>query len=278
VSRALLAPELDATDQEAQAAFRARYGSGTATPIVVVIAAYEEAASIGGVLDELPLEWRGLGVTRLVVVDGGNDETASVATTHGARVCSLAINRGQGASLRLGYALARELGAHYIVTTDADGQYVGSEVGLLLDPLITGDADFATGSRWLGRQETTDRVRRLGSRFFARLASVLTGQRISDTSFGFRAMTAEVTAAVTLRQPQYQSSELLMEVLAKGFRVVEVPMTIRQRSHGETKKGGWMRYGTRYGRVLIGTWLRERHRKRADLSNAGVHSTSDAER
>ena len=260
----MLSPELDATDQDARAAFRTRYGSGEAGPIVVVIAAYEEESSIGGVLDELPTEWRGLGVTSVVVVDGGTDGTASVAQDHGARVCALAINRGQGASLRLGYAVAREMGARFIVTTDADGQYVGGEVGLLLDPLIAGDADFVTGSRWLGHQETTDRIRRLGSLVFARLASVMTGQRISDTSFGFRAMTAEVTAAVTLRQPQYQSSELLMEVLAKGFRVVEVPMTIRQRTHGETKKGGWVGYGTRYGRVLIGTWFRERHHKRGE--------------
>ena len=77
-----------------------------------------------------------------------------------------------------------------------------------------------------------------------------------------RAMTVEVTEAVTLRQPQYQASELLMEALAKGFRFVEVPMTMRKRSHGQTKKGWWPVYGFRYARVLTTTWLRERHRTR----------------
>ena len=118
------------------------------------------------------------------------------------------------------------------------------------------------GSRWLGRQETTDRIRRSGSRFFGRLATILTGRRITDTSSGFRGMTVEVTEAVTLRQPQYQASELLMEALAKGFRFVEVPMTMRKRSHGQTKKGWWPVYGFRYARVLTTTWLRERHRTR----------------
>ena len=78
----MLAPELNATDEEAQAAFRARYGSAEPKPIVVVIAAYEEEASIGGVLDELPTEWRGLGVMSIVVVDGGHDAPRrSPATT-----------------------------------------------------------------------------------------------------------------------------------------------------------------------------------------------------
>jgi hypothetical protein len=77
-------------------------------------------------------------------------------------------------------------------------------------------------------------------------------------------MTADVTAAVTLRQPQYQTSELLMEALGKGFRYAEVPMTMRRRLHGQTKKGWWPLYGFRYARVLTTTWLRERRRKRDD--------------
>jgi hypothetical protein len=75
-------------------------------------------------------------------------------------------------------------------------------------------------------------------------------------------MRAEVTAVVTLRQPQYQTSELLMEALGKGFRYGEVPMTMRKRLHGQTKKGWWPLYGFRYARVLTTTWLRERRRQR----------------
>jgi glycosyltransferase involved in cell wall biosynthesis len=256
----LLPPALDARDDAAIAEFGARYGRLELTPIVIVIAAYEEEASIGDVIDELPAEACRLPTSCIVVVDGDTDGTAKVARDHGAYVCTFPTNRGQGAAFRVGYALARGAGARFIVTTDADGQYVGSEIDRLLEPLVTDKADFVVGSRWLGRQEPMDQVRRIGSRVFARLASVLTGQRITDTSSGFRAMTAEVTESVTLRQPQYQASELLMESLAKGYRFVEVPMPMRQRSHGETKKGPWLLYGFRYGRVLTGTWLRERRR------------------
>jgi glycosyltransferase involved in cell wall biosynthesis len=256
----LLPPALDARDDAAIAEFGARYGKLELTPVVVVIAAYEEEASIGDVLDELPAEACGLPTSCIVVVDGDTDGTAKVAADHGAYVCTFPTNRGQGAAFRVGYALARDAGARFIVTTDADGQYVGSEISRLLEPLVTGTADFVVGSRWLGRQEPMDRIRRLGSRAFARLASILTDQRITDTSSGFRAMTAEVTESVTLRQPQYQASELLMETLAKGYRFVEVPMTMRRRSHGQTKKGPWLLYGLRYARVLTGTWLRQRRR------------------
>jgi glycosyltransferase involved in cell wall biosynthesis len=247
----LMGPGLDDKDDAAIADFRAEYGQLELTPVVVVIAAYEEEAAIGAVLDELPAEACGLPVSCIVVVDGDTDHTGSVARDHGAHVCTFPTNRGHGAALRVGYALARRVGARFIVTTDADGQYVGSDIEPVLEPVVAGAADFSVGSRWLGRQETSDPIRRLGSRFFARLATLLTGHHITDTSSGLRAMTAEVTDAVTLRQPQYQTSELLMEVLAKGFRFVEVPMTMRNRSHG---------HGFRYARVLTTTWLRERHR------------------
>ena len=261
-------PESLDENDSALAAFYAEYGQLVLTPVVVVIAAYEEEASIGAVLDELPAEACGLLVSCIVVADGDTDGTAAVARGRGAHVCTFPTNRGHGVALRVGYALAREARAQFIVTTDADGQYLGSEIETVLAPVVEGTADFCVGSRWLGRQETTDRVRRAGSRFFARLATLLTGVRITDTSSGLRAMTAEVTASVTLRQPQYQTSELLMEALGKGFRYAEVPMTMRKRRHGQTKKGWWPLYGFRYSRVLTGTWLRERRRRRRARSDS----------
>ena len=180
---------------------------------------------------------------------------------HGALVADVQVNRGQGAALRLGYRLAREGGAQYIVTTDADGQYNPAEMERVLAPVVAGDADFVTGSRKLGSQETKDPVRRLGTWVFATTISLLTGTHITDSSFGLRAMRAEVTGAVRLEQPQYQSSELLIAVLARGFRVVEVPATIHKRQVGESKKGHNAIYGLHYARVVGGTWLRERRRR-----------------
>ncbi len=230
-------------------------------PVAVVIAAYNEEGVVGSVVDALPATLCGLDTVAIVVSDGSKDGTAAEATAHGALVCDVPVNRGQGAALRLGYRLAREGGAAYIVTTDADGQYNPAEMDRVLAPVVSGDADFVTGSRKLGSQETNDPVRRLGTWVFAVTISALTGQRITDSSFGLRAMRAEVTGAIRLEQPQYQSSELLIAVLTHGFRVAEVPATIHKRKVGESKKGHNAIYGLHYASVVLGTWWRERKRR-----------------
>lgn len=253
-------------DAAALAAFTAEHGADL-PPIAVVIAAYDEERGIGDVVRSIPGTVGGHRTAVIVVVDGATDKTATVAREHGAMVCDVPVNRGQGAALRLGYRIARAGGAEYIVTTDADGQYDSAQIPRVLAPVLAGEADFVTGSRLLGRQETYDRVRRLGVHVFAGLVSALTGQRITDTSFGLRAMRAEVTGAVTLRQPQYQSSELLIGVISKGYRVREVPATMRLRAAGTTKKGGNLVYGWRYSRVVVGTWWRERRSGRRASSS-----------
>ena len=250
-------------DNAAADAFFAESGDAARAlpPVAIVIAAFNEADVIGMVVEALPATICGLKTAVVVVSDGSRDETAAVAKAHGALVCDVPVNRGQGAALRLGYRLAREGGAGYIVTTDADGQYNPAEMERVLAPVVAGEADFVTGSRKLGSQETNDLVRRLGTWVFAVTISVLTRQRVTDSSFGLRAMRAEVTGVVRLEQPQYQSSELLIAVLAHGYRVAEVPATIHKRKVGESKKGHNAIYGLKFASVVIGTWWRERQRR-----------------
>ena len=247
----------DAVDRAAREEFTRRYGFPALAPVVAVIAAYNEADGLPRAVAQIPDQVLGLGCDVLVVDDGSTDGTAAALTGTRPYTVRCAVNRGQGAALRLGYRVALAHGARYLVTTDADGQYDVADLPIVLAPLLEDRADFVTGSRILGRQHTQDRVRRLGVHVFARLASVLVGQHLTDTSFGLRAMRAEVPAALTLAQPQYQSSELLLATLAHGFRVVEVPGTMRVRTAGTTKKGRNLVYGTRYARAMLGTWWRE---------------------
>ena len=149
------------------------------------------------------------------------DGTAEAAAARAAPGSRVPVNRGQGAALRLGYRVAREHGAAYVLTTDADGQYdVATCPRCCADPRGPGRLRHRLAR--LG-QQTRDGVRRPGVHVFAWTVGALAGRRLTDTSFGLRAMRAEVTAAVTLNQPQYQSSELLIGALSHGFRVLEVP-------------------------------------------------------
>jgi hypothetical protein len=251
-------PQIDDVDRAALSAFEGRYGKPDLAPVVVVIAAYNEATGLPLVLSKIPSQVSGLRTDVVVVDDGSTDATAETAARQpGVYLVSCPSNRGQGAAMRLGYRVAREYGALYIITTDADGQYDTADFPVVLRPLLDATADFVTGSRRLGHQHSNDRFRRAGVYVFAWIVSAMTGQWLTDTSFGLRAMRAEVTAAVTLNQPQYQSSELLLGVHSHGYRITEVPGTMHLRAEGSTKKGGNMVYGSRYARVVFGTWWRE---------------------
>src|SRR4051794_24373970 len=251
-------PPLDAAGESAVRAFRDRHPDLQLAPVAVVIAAYEEEACLGGVLDALPAEACGLRVDAIVVDDGSRDATARVAGDHGALVAVRPANGGQGAAFRVGYRIAREHGARFIVTTDADGQWDAADIPAVLQPVVEGAADLVLGSRGLGRSETGDAFRSAGVRVFAALVRALTGVRVTDTSSGLRAMRAELTAAVPQREPQYQSSELLVGAITRGFRVTERPVTMHARAAGESKKGPDLLYGARYARVLLRTWWRGR--------------------
>src|SRR5271168_910369 len=136
-------------DDAALEAMRAAYGDRATKfpPVALVIAAYNEEGAIGPVVEQLPAAVCGLATEVIVVADGCADATVKEADVAGAIVCDVPVNRGQGAALRLGYRIAREGGAQYIVTTDADGQYNPAEIESLVAPLVEGRADFVTGSR-----------------------------------------------------------------------------------------------------------------------------------
>jgi len=253
-------PTKDPVDAAAIRAFKSSYGKRASQlpPVAILIAAFNEERAIGGVIESLPKTVCGLRIRTIVVSDGSHDATAHAAKIAGALVCDVPVNRGQGAALRLGYKLARDGGARYIVTFDGDGQYNPDDISRILRPVIDGQADFVSGSRKLGSEETKDPVRRLGVWVFARSIRMLTGQRVTDPSFGLRAMKADVTRHVHLVQPQYQASELLISVISRGYRVTEVPASIHKRTFGVSKKGHNAYYGLRFAGVILRTWWRER--------------------
>ncbi len=226
--------------------------------VVAVIAALDEAPAIAGVVGEVPAQACGLAVRTLVVDDGSADGTAAAAAAAGALVARLERNCGHGIALRVGYELARDHGAEYIVTLDGDGQWNPAELPGVLAPVAAGEADLVIGSRVLGATEDDDALRGAGVHVFAWLIRRLTGTRVTDSSSGFRAMRAELTATVRQEQVQYQTSELLIGAIAAGYRVTERPVVMRKRVAGQSKKGHNVLYGARYARVILGTWWRAR--------------------
>jgi glycosyltransferase involved in cell wall biosynthesis len=252
-------PYIPAVRAAALEAFRTDNSTLKFAPTLAVIAALNERDSISAVLDAMPKTACGLAVDVLVIDDGSTDGTGDVVRSYdGVHIVRLERNCGHGVALRLGYQIAAEFGAQYVVTLDADMQWDPVEIPGVLQPLVDDEADFVIGSRVLGTAETDDSFRHAGVTLFARLVTVLTGTKVTDTSSGFRAMRSELTQTVPQTQVQYQTSELLIGAIYHGYRIAERPITMHQRYAGESKKGHNVLYGGRYARVIIQTWLRER--------------------
>jgi glycosyltransferase involved in cell wall biosynthesis len=243
---------------QARADFAARYPNARFGPVVGLIAAYEEEDNIGPVLKGMPTLAGDLEVSTLVVVDGGTDGTAQVALDAGVYTCVLPVNLGQGAALRLGYQLAAEHGARYVVTLDADGQNDPAELGVMLEPLLDDSADFVIASRRLGTDRTTDRFRRAGVKFYALLINTIAKQQLTDSSNGYRAFRVDVLDDIVphLVQDQYQTAEVVITASSRGWRISEQPTMWHPRASGASKKGGNLVFGLSYLQVILTTWAR----------------------
>lgn len=201
----------------------------------VVVAAYQEATAIGAVVHGL----RQHGWRVVVVDDGSADATAAAARAAGASVVRHAVNLGQGAALRTGFAFA--LGdptTRYVVTFDADGQHAPEAVPALLAPLHRGDADATLGSRFLDPAATADvpPLRRQLLRLATRLARLTTGLPLTDTHNGLRGFRREALAQLTLTQDRMaHASEILSQLAQHGLRVREVPVAIRYSAYSVAK-------------------------------------------
>jgi glycosyltransferase involved in cell wall biosynthesis len=246
-----------ATDLARQS-FDERYGAVRFGPVVALLTAYEEERNIGDVLKAVPAFVGDLEVSTLVVVDGGTDGTARVTLDAGVYTCVLPVNLGQGAALRLGYSMASERGARYVVTIDADGQNDPAELEEMVKPLLDDEADMVIASRRLGVDETTDRLRRAGVKVYASAINTIIRQRLTDSSNGYRAFRIELLDDIRPRliQDQYQTAEVIITAGTRGWRITERPTVWHPRSSGTSKKGGNIFFGAQYAKVIVRTWLR----------------------
>jgi len=224
--------------------------------VLVCIPAYDEAESLPDVLAQIPTEVAGLRTHVLVIDDGSRDGTAAVARSLGAHVVSHPVNSGQGAALQTGYLVAERLGVDVVVTLDADGQHDPSQMDRLVEPIVRDEADFVVGSRRMGEGESESRARDAGITVYTRLINQLGGTQVSDIANGYRAIRATRLAAIAFTEDQFHNPELLLGAARAGLRVMDVPVTIRRRTAGVTKKGTNLRYGLGFLRVMLKTWLR----------------------
>ena len=202
---------------------------------LAIVPAYNEEASIGHVIDEIRAFDPGFDIA--VVDDGSVDRTAGVAADRGAHVVRLPFNLGIGGAMQTGYRFALEQGYDLAVQIDGDGQHDPRELPKILKPMLDGDADLVVGSRFAGDPAAfrSSPVRRVGIRIFASIVSAVVGQRVTDTTSGFRAVNRRGIILFAADYPHdYPEVEATIMCVKHKLRLTEVPVQMRERTGGRS--------------------------------------------
>ena len=201
------------------------------TSVAVIVPALNEELSLGSVLEDI----RAVLVSRVIVADNGSvDRTADVARAAGAEVVS-APRRGYGSACLAGVAALKD--ESMVVFIDADGSSDPAEMPALIAPIERGDADFVIGSRKLGRVEpgAMSLPARVGNRLAPFLIHVIWGFRYTDLG-PFRAIRVDALRRLGMQDPDYGwTVEMQIKAVRHGLKIVEVPVTWRNRRGGASK-------------------------------------------
>ena len=201
---------------------------------IAIVPAYNEAESLGSVLEEIRAADPELEV--VVVNDGSTrrDALALLRGRGGGR--HLPFNVGIGGAVQTGYQYALEHGFEVAIQVDGDGQHDPREIGLVLAPILDGRADLVVGTRFVkGGGYRGTRLRRVGIRIFAGVVSLLVGQRVSDTTSGFRAVNRKALQLFAAEYPHdYPEVESIVLLSKHHLRMLEVPVQMRVRETGNS--------------------------------------------
>lgn len=193
--------------------------------IIVIVPAYNEEKSIGKVIEKIPKYIDEI----LVVNDGSDDDTSRVARHYGASVINHPINKGVGSAFDTGrtYALTKDF--DLIVNIDADDQFNPQDIEKLILPIIAGEADFVSASRFKDKEfvPKMSRLKYIGNRMMSYLISKIVNRRFYDVSCGFRAYSREAIMKLNLFGEFTYTQETFLYLAFKNMRILEIPVKVR---------------------------------------------------
>jgi glycosyltransferase involved in cell wall biosynthesis len=199
--------------------------------VIVVLPAYNEAAVIEQVVREVRARW-----PCIVVDDGSTDDTAAIALNAGATVARHIVNRGQGAALRTGMELGLRLGAQCIVTFDSDGQHRPEDIERLIEPIASGRADVALGTRFPQAAHHIPAVRRFLLRLAVWATRLVSRVPVSDAHNGLRALSRGAAERIELEADRMaHASELIDQIRQRDLKFVEVPVDVLYTEYSRLK-------------------------------------------
>ncbi len=217
------------------------------TKLIVIIPAYNEAKTIGNVIQGVKKYTDNI----IVIDDGSKDNTYQTALQSGAKVYRHQINRGLGGALGTGIEAALLNDGDIIVTLDADGQHNPNEIPNLIKPIIKGKADIVIGSRFL-KNQSMPFFRRLGNYFFNLMTFIFFGIYTTDSQSGMRAFNKKVAQNLKIYTNKMEvSSEIIKQVRANQFRLKETHIKAIYTPYSLAKGQGFFVGLKTLGKLLI---------------------------
>lgn len=201
--------------------------------IYIVIPAFNEKLRIKIVIEAV----KTFADKIIVVDDGSTDNTAEQIISKKVVLLKHCFNLGQGAALQTGFQYAKQEGADIVITYDADGQFIASEIPLLIKPLIEGRADIALGSRFLGKTVNMPTLKFIILKLGIIFTYLYSGIKLTDTHNGLRALNKKALRKISITQNRMaHSSEILDQIKQYQLKFTEVPVTVSYDDY--TKKKG----------------------------------------
>ena len=222
--------------------------------VAIVIPALNEEGAIRQLLGEMPRDF----AQWIIVVDNGStDATASVAEHGGAMVASEPA-RGYGRACLKGFSTACSLGAEIVIFMDGDGSDDPADLPMMLTPVLEGQADMTIGSR-IGKRAERGAIppqARLGNWLVSRMIRILYSAHIHDIG-SFRALRCSALNALDMQEMTFGwPVEMLVKMARARYRIVELPIHYRRRSHGRSKVAGTITGSIKAAYAMVATTLR----------------------
>jgi uncharacterized membrane protein YbhN (UPF0104 family) len=204
-------------------------------PVVLFLPARDEEAAVAAVVGRAPASVAGRPVRVVVIDDHSSDSTAARAVAAGADVRPLPGAGGLGAGVRYGLRLAvEEYGAAVVAFCDADEEYDPAELERLVRPILAGEADYVVGSRFAGRIDRMLPHRRVGNQVLTLLLRICARTPVTDGQSGYRALSRAAAADAEIVHDFNYAQVLTLDLLGKGYRYAEVPISYRFRTTGRS--------------------------------------------
>ncbi len=217
--------------------------------VEIIIPTLNEEGTIRELLQTIKKQTFPVKISTLVIDGGSKDNTIEICKEENVKVVRQK-GKGKGNAMREAVELSN---ADIVVFIDGDGTYSISDLGLLLEPLLTDKADMVVGSRTTGKQEkgSISALNSFGNKLFNKTINFAMKSHVTDSLSGYRALYKNIFKELVLFSDNFEIEvEMTVEALAKGYRVHEVPINYGTRK-GSTTKLRPADDGVKIGRTLL---------------------------